>query len=103
MRCPISTTLGIVPVELRGTPWIHTHMSYFDPDYQEEPPLCPMDEAIRYAQSQRVLSAGDRLAVRCAVASLDLLKTASLELDISIEHLSEQSLREWLFSKQVQR
>ena len=83
-------------------------MSYFDPDYfdpgyKEDPPLCPMEEAIRYAKSQRVLSAGDRLAVRCAVASIDFLKAASLELDIPIEHLSEQSLREWLLSKEAQR
>ena len=92
-----------MPVELRGTPWIHTLMSYFDPDYQEEPPLSPMDEAIRYAQSQRVLSAGDRLAVRCAGASLEFLKKASLELDIPIEHLREPLLTDWLLSKQVQR
>ena len=78
-------------------------MSYFDPDYKEDPPLCPMDEAIRYARSQRALSAGDSLAVRCAVASLDFLKKARLELGIPIEHLSEQTLREWLLSKEAQR
>ena len=42
------------------------------------------------------LSAGDKLAVRAAVAALDLLKVAAVELDCPLDQLDETRLIRWL-------
>ncbi len=42
------------------------------------------------------LSAIDRLALRCAIASLDLLKQAAQDLDVTMDGLTPEMLFEWL-------
>jgi hypothetical protein len=42
------------------------------------------------------LSAGDKLAVRTAIAFLDLLKVAAVELGCPIDQLDETLLIRWL-------
>jgi len=42
------------------------------------------------------LSAGNKLAVRAAVAALDLLKVAAVELNCPLEQLDETRLIRWL-------
>jgi hypothetical protein len=42
------------------------------------------------------LKAGDKLAVRTAIAALDLLKNAATDLGCPIEQLNETTLIQWL-------
>jgi len=42
------------------------------------------------------LSAGDKLAIRAALASLDLLKVAAVELGCPLDQLDEARLIRWL-------
>jgi hypothetical protein len=42
------------------------------------------------------LSAIDRLALRCAIASLDLLKQAAQDLGVTMDVLTPEMLFEWL-------
>ena len=42
------------------------------------------------------LSAIDRLALRCAIASLDLLKQAAKDLGLSMDALTADRLVEWI-------
>jgi|GEM_PF-1062962 len=44
------------------------------------------------------LSAIDRLALRCAIASLDLLKQAAKDLGLSMDALTADRLVEWIRS-----
>lgn len=42
------------------------------------------------------LGAADALAVRCAMAALDLLKAAAAALDCEVADLDEAALADWL-------
>ena len=44
------------------------------------------------------LSAIDRLALRCAIASLDLLKQAAKDVGLSMDALTADRLVEWIRS-----